>query len=254
MFRPTWGFNFGQPPPGEGTAIFAADCLKCIPGAGVEPRSDCCALLPTPCALPCMKPLHWDAINPITGTPFTWDDPNLFWGDPSYYLEPGDPGFVPYPGMTPAPKPKKKTFHRKRKPITPANPEPQPVIHTMSTFKYNIAPLAAGGFTTRAVRGAQADQTAIAAAIATTTGVTPEQVETVIQTFFDKILSCAAGCDWSPNFFGCISLRPTSGGSQAAPDAFHNADDINADVAISLSAEKIRTWRAGLSLESLAAC
>lgn len=25
-----------------------------------------------------MKPLHWDAINPITGTPFTGDDPNLF--------------------------------------------------------------------------------------------------------------------------------------------------------------------------------
>ena len=46
-----------------------------------------------------MKPLHWDAINPITGTPFCWDDPNLRWGDPSTYLEPGDPGFVPYPGF-----------------------------------------------------------------------------------------------------------------------------------------------------------
>ena len=55
-----------------------------------------------------MKPLLWDAINPITGTPFFWDDPNLCWGDPSYYLEPGDPGFVPYPGFpttTPTQKP-----------------------------------------------------------------------------------------------------------------------------------------------------
>ena len=43
-----------------------------------------------------MKPLHWDAINPFTGLPFTWDDPNLRWGDPSTYLEPGDPGFTPY--------------------------------------------------------------------------------------------------------------------------------------------------------------
>jgi hypothetical protein len=25
---------------------------------------------------------------------FTWDDPNLRWGDPSYLLEPGDPGYV----------------------------------------------------------------------------------------------------------------------------------------------------------------
>ena len=57
-----------------------------------------------------MKPLFWDAINPITGTPFTFDDPNLFWGDPSYYLEPGDPGFVPYPGfplITSTQKPKR---------------------------------------------------------------------------------------------------------------------------------------------------
>ena len=46
-----------------------------------------------------MKPLFWDAINPITGTPFCWDDPNVRWGDPSTYLEPGDPGFVPYPGF-----------------------------------------------------------------------------------------------------------------------------------------------------------
>lgn len=57
-----------------------------------------------------MKPLHWDAINPFTGTPYTWDDPNLRWGDPAYALEPGDPGFVPYPNALPAarPSPKRK--------------------------------------------------------------------------------------------------------------------------------------------------
>ncbi len=40
-----------------------------------------------------MKPLHWDAINPFTGLPFTFDDPNVHWG---FFLEPGDPGFTPY--------------------------------------------------------------------------------------------------------------------------------------------------------------
>ena len=40
-----------------------------------------------------MKPLHWDAINPFTGLPFTYDDPNVHWG---FFLEPGDPGFTPY--------------------------------------------------------------------------------------------------------------------------------------------------------------
>ena len=57
-----------------------------------------------------MKPLHWDAINPLAGTPFLWGDPNLRWGSPSYYLEPGDPGFIDYVTTFPVQnlKPKKK--------------------------------------------------------------------------------------------------------------------------------------------------
>ena len=43
-----------------------------------------------------MQPLHLDAINPFTGNPFTWDDPNLkFINGIGVYLEPGDPGFTP---------------------------------------------------------------------------------------------------------------------------------------------------------------
>ena len=34
-----------------------------------------------------MKPVTWDS-------GVSWDDPNLRWGDPSYLLEPGDPGYV----------------------------------------------------------------------------------------------------------------------------------------------------------------
>ena len=58
-----------------------------------------------------MQPLHWDAINPFTGTPFTWDDPNLRWGDPSVYLEPGDAGFTPYLSAS-QPPPKLKRMKR----------------------------------------------------------------------------------------------------------------------------------------------
>lgn len=61
-----------------------------------------------------MKPLHFDAINPFTGTPFTFDDPNLkFVNGQGVYLEPGDPGFQPYPGQilsVPTQKTKKHTM------------------------------------------------------------------------------------------------------------------------------------------------
>ena len=40
-----------------------------------------------------MKTLTWDS-------GYKWDDPNLRWGDPSYVLEPGDPGYVD-PNPTP---------------------------------------------------------------------------------------------------------------------------------------------------------
>lgn len=59
-----------------------------------------------------MKPLRFDTINPLTGKLFTLDDPNLkFVNGKGVYLEPGDPGFVPYPDFPPStsnPKPKRK--------------------------------------------------------------------------------------------------------------------------------------------------
>ena len=50
-----------------------------------------------------MKTLRWDSIDPDTGRPYTWDSPNLRWGNPAYVLEPGDPGYVP-PAAGPNPK------------------------------------------------------------------------------------------------------------------------------------------------------
>ena len=44
-----------------------------------------------------MRTLYWDSINPDTGKPYTFDDPNLYWGSPSYVLEAGDQGYVPPP-------------------------------------------------------------------------------------------------------------------------------------------------------------
>jgi hypothetical protein len=41
-----------------------------------------------------MKPVTWDS-------GVRWNDPNLRWGDPSYLLEPGDPGYVNTAPVTP---------------------------------------------------------------------------------------------------------------------------------------------------------
>ena len=67
-----------------------------------------------------MKPLLWDAINPLTGTPFTWDDPNLRWDGPA-------------PAITqPKKKARKYMASNPTPPTIPAAPQamlPLPVAH-----------------------------------------------------------------------------------------------------------------------------
>jgi hypothetical protein len=205
----------------------------------------CCSLI----LIQTMKPLHWDAINPITGTPFTWDDPNLRWGSPSYYLEPGDAGFVPY--ATPVPVPpakKKKPFHRRAK-LT--NIEPTPTKPTMSAFKYNTRQGSQGGYTTSAVKDQPIGDTELLTHIATDAATTPQIVEAVLRGFVHHITHCSAGCIYSNNFLGLLRFFPTSGGSSPSPDGFQNAADINADIAITLTADVIRTWQETLTLEHM---
>lgn len=174
-------------------------------------------------------------------TPNTWDQPALTWDAPALTWDSAAP--------TPPPKPeKKKPFRRKAKHQSPTPPNPNT---TMPTFKYNTAPNPQGGFTTRAVLGEQIVQTDITAMIATAAGVTPVQAEAVIKTFFAKLLECATSCGWSPGLYDIVRVRPTSGGSEVAPDDFHNPDDINADVALSFTKVAIENWRATLSIESL---
>ena len=48
-----------------------------------------------------MRTVHYD-----DGT--RWDDPNFYWGDPSYVLEPGDPGYIAPPPISVPHKPKHK--------------------------------------------------------------------------------------------------------------------------------------------------
>jgi hypothetical protein len=197
-----------------------------------------------------MKTLHWDEINPITGTPFTWDDPNLRWGSPSHFLEPGDPGFVPY--SVPIPKPpvkKKKPFRRVAK--SPSN-ETTKIPTLMSTFQYNVAPNPNGGFTTRPVLGDPvADNFFFTRAAAISGSLTKEQISGSLDAIIAAILECGSGCAFSQGLNGKLRFRATSGGSQPAPSGFDTPDDMNADIALSLTAAVRDAWRAGLTLESM---
>jgi len=51
-----------------------------------------------------MKTIHFD-----DGTRL--DDPNVYWGDPSYRLEPGDPGYVPVAPTQPKPRKRNHMTH-----------------------------------------------------------------------------------------------------------------------------------------------
>lgn len=197
-----------------------------------------------------MKTLHWDAINPFTGRPFTWDDPNLRWGSPSYYLEPGDEGFVPYDTPVPAKPEKKKNkpFRRKAASNTHAKPNP-PTI--MSTFQYHVAPNPKGGFTTRPVLGEPVtDEMFFTLAAAKSGGLTPDQVKSGLTAVLDTLLECSSGCAFSNGLLGRLRFRPTSGGSMPGPADFNNPDEMNCDVALSITAETRDAWRATLTLES----
>jgi hypothetical protein len=195
-----------------------------------------------------MKPLRWDAINPLTGKKFTWDDKNLRWGDPSYYLEPGDPGFVPY-DTPPAPAQKpKKPFRRKAK-----LQETKPTLesNTMTTFQYHVAPNPGGGFRTRPVLRDAIGSDAFVALVADSASVTPEQAGAVLDAFVQHVCACAAGCAHGPDIRGKLRFVPTSGGNSETPDGFENPLEMNCDIALSLTVEARDGWRAGLTLESL---
>lgn len=196
-----------------------------------------------------MQELRWDSINPLTGAPFTWGDPNLRWGSPSYYLEPGDPGFTPYgpPAVLPPVK-KKKPFRRKTasKPQSTTNPP-----NLMPTFRYNVAPNPNGGFTTRPVLGDPVTEDFFFdRAAELSAGLTAAQIRTALTAVLDTITECSTGCAFSQGLLGRLRFRPTSGGSQTAPDAFDNAEEINADISLSLTAAARDAWRAALTLES----
>lgn len=172
-------------------------------------------------------------------TPNTWDSPSGAWDAPGATWD---------SAASAPPKKKKKPFRHK---AANTNPQPPTPSLTMPTFKYTVSPKSTGGYRTSAALGTQIDETEITAAIAAAAGVSPEQATQVIKNLFAKLRECANGCSWAPALYDELSVRPTAGGSQTSPEGFQNAQEINADIALSFTAEVIDQWRSTLALENL---
>lgn len=199
-----------------------------------------------------MKNLHWSSGDPLD----CWDNPNCFFGADGIgkRREPGDPGYVPWhpPGYQPPPQPKTRKPFRRRAKTKNKHDNTTPTSSTaMPTFKYNVAPNSNGGFTTRPVIGTLLTEQAFIQRMMDRTGLSQEQCESATDAVFDIICACATGCDHATDIRGRFRFRPTSGGSQPSPDAFNNAGEINADIAISLTAAKREDWQSQLTLESM---
>ncbi|MEO6788162.1 MAG: DUF4469 domain-containing protein [Chthoniobacteraceae bacterium] len=202
-----------------------------------------------------MQNLFWDMINPLTGTAFRLDDVNVFFdlNGIGKYLEPGDPGFVPYANQLPPPppKPKPKPFHRAPKQPAATSSSSTAAHITMSTFQYNVVPKSGGGFSTRPVLAAEFDDATIDAAVSSATGVPADKCLAVLTGYLDQFLQQASGCGWSHAFHDLLSVRPTSGGSETAPDGFHTPADLNPGVSLSISPTRLDAWRSTLSIQSM---
>lgn len=122
----------------------------------------------------------------------------------------------------------------------------------MPTFQYHVAPNPKGGFTTRPVLGEPVtDEAFFNIAASKTGGLTADQVKTGLTAVLDTILECSSGCAFSTGLLGKLRFRPTSGGSQPGPSDFDNPNEMNCDVALSITAETRDAWRGSLTLESM---
>jgi hypothetical protein len=184
-----------------------------------------------------MKPLYWDSTDPLD----VWDNPNLRWGNPSYRLEPGDPGYVPWTPGPPAPLPRKPKPKHQRPPAMN--------IETQMEFTF-IVKLTTDGekFTTRPDFGPNWTQAELDARVhAAFPAVPADQCALIAQRYFLEILA-ADSPRRVPKLFDLLYVRPSCGGTATTPDGFNNATDIKADFVIAFLVEVVRDVQSQISI------
>ena len=165
-----------------------------------------------------MKYLTWDDPDPRV----VFDNPNLRWGDPSYLLELGDPGYIELqpgqPGYVPPQPPRPRRRHRAP---SSANPETTTTTTHMSdnSFHYFLRPNQSNPGTWSARADYQEDYTqaqlvadVVADLAAAGITLTPAQVAAAGEAMLRRILGAARVTRKTRNLFGMGDFSPTAGG------------------------------------------
>ncbi len=122
----------------------------------------------------------------------------------------------------------------------------------MTAFRYQVAPKAKGGFTTRADLGSRVNEATIVNDLVRKTGVEREQCQKVAAALFETILERGGRNERSETLFDAIKFQPVSGGSTESPVHFTNATEINAGVSVTFTRKALESWRKTLNIERTA--
>jgi hypothetical protein len=153
-----------------------------------------------------MRPIYYDSSDPEA----YFDNPNLRWGNPSYVLEPGDPGYVPPGGAG------KSSRRRRKRPSTiPSTQTESP--NTMDTFQYIVYPTPSGErFMPRPQYRGTKSHTEMLAEVGNRIGSETLTAALVIRTYHEAVIDfCRQGWKVAPAE-DLLGYRFTCGGAHDA--------------------------------------
>ena len=166
-----------------------------------------------------MKIFHWGMINPMTGAPFDFDDANVQWGEPGFYLEPGDPGFVPYAEQdagTAAQPIERGGMHRSQT-IT-REPAAGAAHSAGDMFSCDAAGPCRDDFAASSRPDGESNDSTMDAAVAELTGIPAEKCAEVLGAYLEQLLACAADSPLAQGIHDLLSICPTSGSHPSGKD------------------------------------
>ena len=155
-----------------------------------------------------MKEFFNGMVNPRTGKPFSWDDPNVYPGDPGYVLEPGDRGFVPYEGEA---SDDWRSDAMLLADLVGTSPNASANPGAIMKYQYNVAPRAGGGFSTHPVLADAFDEDTVDSAVSEATGLPEQKCAEVLAAYMDHLFMCSAGNRWAHAIHNLLSALPASG-------------------------------------------